>query len=55
MSHKEVEKKVCDDCESHYKILFDLHTTCGSPKFCPFCGCETYDNENKFEYDEENE
>lgn len=50
---KEVEKIACVDCDSHYKLLFDLNTTSGLPKFCPFCGCEVYNDENKLEYNED--
>lgn len=45
---KEVEKKVCQQCESSYKLLFDLDSTSGYPKFCPFCGCDTYDEDLEF-------
>lgn len=42
---KEVEKKLCNVCESNYKLMFDLNDTSGYPKFCPFCGSENYDEE----------
>jgi rRNA maturation endonuclease Nob1 len=43
MSQKEIEKHTCHYCESEYKLLFDLEMTAGNPKFCPFCGSDTYD------------
>ena len=46
---KEVKKCECFHCESIYKLLYDLNVTSGYPKFCPFCGSETYDDEEKFE------
>ena len=52
MSHKEVEKKTCPECESTYKLLYDLDLTSGYPKFCPFCSCEIYDV-NKYTDEEE--
>lgn len=55
MSQKEVEKKTCPDCESSYKLLFDLDKTSGYPKFCPFCASEIYDEDIKYGEDEEDE
>lgn len=49
---KEVEKKTCPECESTYKLLYDLDLTSGYPKFCPFCSCEIYDV-NKYTDEEE--
>jgi ribosome-associated toxin RatA of RatAB toxin-antitoxin module len=46
---KEVKKHECFHCESIYKLLYDLNSTSGYPKFCPFCSAETYDDEDKFE------
>ena len=54
MSQKEVEKKTCPDCESSYKLLFDLDKTSGYPKFCPFCASEIYDEDNN-SFDEESD
>jgi hypothetical protein len=48
---KEVDKKTCNDCESSYKLMYDLNTTSGYPKLCPFCGSEIYDQDEP----EENE
>lgn len=42
---KEIEKRTCPHCESSYKLLFDLDSTSGFPRFCPFCGSETYDED----------
>lgn len=42
---KEVEKKTCGYCESTYKILYDYEETTGSPRYCPYCGEECYDDE----------
>lgn len=42
---KEVEKKTCPHCESSYKLVYDLDSTSGYPKFCPFCSDEIYDEE----------
>lgn len=40
---KEVKKEICSECESKYRLMFDLEDTSGFPKFCPFCGTETCD------------
>lgn len=53
MTQKAVEKHECHYCESLYKILFDLETTSGPPRFCPFCGSETYDDDIHFEEKED--
>jgi hypothetical protein len=42
---KEVQKHTCQHCDSSYKLLFDLNTTSGFPRFCPFCSGETYDDD----------
>lgn len=34
---KEVENKVCAECESTFRIVYDLTETSGFSKFCPFC------------------
>jgi hypothetical protein len=49
---KEIEKKTCNYCESDYKLMFELGKTSGFPKFCPFCGNETYDEDVPFDEDE---
>jgi hypothetical protein len=49
---KEIEKKDCHYCESHYKVVFDLEETNGGPRFCPFCGEECYDDEKEIDDDE---
>jgi hypothetical protein len=49
---KEVEKKTCVNCESSYKLIYDLDTTSGYPKWCPFCTAEIY-NEDELSIDEE--
>ena len=49
---KEVSTIFCADCESEYKLLFDLNKTSGHPKFCPFCSGEVY---NKDDEDNESE
>lgn len=50
---KEIENKVCEECESIYKIVYDLTETSGYQKFCPFCGGET-NTEESYDEDEEN-
>ena len=47
---KEVKKCECLYCESSYKLMFDLNTTSGYPKFCSFCSEPLY--EEKVEYEE---
>lgn len=42
---KEVEKHTCVHCESTYKLLYDFNSTTGLPRFCPFCGEDTYDED----------
>jgi hypothetical protein len=49
---KETEKVTCNYCESDYKLVYDLVNTSGFPKFCPFCGNETYDDTTPFNLDE---
>ena len=44
---KEVEKKVCHFCESSYKLMYDYELTNGHPRFCAFCGEESYDEKNE--------
>jgi hypothetical protein len=51
---KEIEKKECDCCESHYRLVYNLDDTSGYPKFCPFCGSEAYDDD-KMVSDEDEE
>lgn len=46
---KEVKKHECLYCDSTYKLMYDLNNTSGYPKFCPFCGAETYDDDVEFE------
>jgi len=47
---KEVKKNECIHCESVYKLIYDLNSTSGYPKFCPFCSAEIYDDDEiKFE------
>jgi hypothetical protein len=52
---KEVEKRTCPECESNYKLLYDLETTSGFPRFCPFCSAESYDTDRLLYDDEDNE
>lgn len=42
---KEVEKVVCNYCESIYKVLYDYEATQGKVRFCAFCGSECFDDE----------
>lgn len=37
MSNKQIEKHECIECESQFKLVFELDKTSGYPKFCPFC------------------
>ena len=50
---KEIETKECNFCESHYKLSYNLETTSGHPKFCPFCGEDTYEDEDEFDDEDE--
>jgi hypothetical protein len=43
---KEVEKVVCNYCESQYKVLYDYEATQGKVRFCSFCGSECFDDES---------
>lgn len=55
MSHKEVDKILCNYCESSYKVLYDYEETQGQPRFCSFCGEECF-NEDEVDFeDDENE
>jgi hypothetical protein len=49
---KEVEKKLCETCDSEYKIVFDLNNTSGFPKFCCFCG-EAMEERDEDDYEED--
>jgi hypothetical protein len=51
---KEVEKVICNYCESQYKVLYDYEATQGKVRFCSFCGEECFD-EDEVEVEEENE
>jgi hypothetical protein len=51
---KEVEKVVCNYCESQYKVLYDYEATQGKVRFCSFCGCECFD-ENEIELENEDD
>jgi hypothetical protein len=35
---REVEKRICEVCESDYKLMYELTSTSGFAKNCPFCG-----------------
>jgi hypothetical protein len=35
---KEVESKICQFCESQYKLSYNPEETSGYPKYCSFCG-----------------
>ena len=43
---KEIENKECSECSSSFRLVYNLDDTSGYPKFCCFCGCEMYDNED---------
>jgi len=49
---REVSKVICRDCESEYKLMYDLDDTSGHPKFCPFCSAEVYDDEEEEQEEE---
>ena len=49
---KEIENRICQFCESEYKLMYDLDDTSGHPKFCCFCGEECYNEEDENESDE---
>lgn len=50
---REVNKVICRDCESEYKLMYDLDDTSGHPKFCPFCASEVYNDDEEDSEDEE--
>lgn len=52
---REVDKRICEFCESEYKLMYNLDDTNGHPKFCPFCGSDVYDEEDSEEYDRDEE
>jgi hypothetical protein len=52
---KEVKKCECLYCESVYKLLYDLSSTSGYPKFCPFCSEPMYEDKHSFDDGEEDE
>lgn len=49
---KEIENKECPECESAFRLVYNLDDTSGYPKFCCFCGCEMY-NEEEIHNEEE--
>jgi hypothetical protein len=48
---KEVENKTCSCCDSEYRLVYTLGDTSGWPKFCPFCGADAYDEDEKNDED----
>jgi len=44
---KEIENKECTECESSYRLVYNLDDTSGYPKFCPFCCVEIYKDEEE--------
>lgn len=44
---REVQKVFCQCCESEYKILYDVESASGLPKFCSFCSAELFEPEPK--------
>jgi ribosome-associated toxin RatA of RatAB toxin-antitoxin module len=44
---KEIENKECQECESSYRLVYNLDDTSGYPKFCPFCSAEIYKDEEE--------
>ena len=46
MSQKEIENRECPDCESIFRLVYNLDDTSGYPKFCPFCSAEMYDDKD---------
>lgn len=50
---KEVEKVLCSCCESQYKVIYEIETASGLPKFCCFCSAEIYDEEKNDTEDDE--
>ena len=52
---KEIEKKTCPECESVYKVVYNTDDTAGVPKFCPFCGCEAYDEDHDSDHGDEDD
>jgi len=54
MNNKEVEKVICEFCESRYKLVYDPTETSGYDKFCPFCGEVREDEEINTIKDDDN-
>lgn len=52
MSQKEIENKICPECDSTYRIVYDLTETSGFIKFCPFCSSEIIDEDEDYEEEE---
>jgi hypothetical protein len=52
---KEIEKNTCRFCESTYKVIYNYEESSGSPRFCCFCGEESYDEEEDTTKDDEEE
>ena len=49
---KEIETKICEECDSTYKLVYTLGETSGYPKFCPFCGADSHTEEVDSDYQE---
>ena len=52
---KEIENKICPECESSYRLVYDPQDTSGYSKFCPFCGAEHDDEVDRDEVEEDDE
>lgn len=48
MGKKEIDKKNCPECDSIFKLMYDLDETSGFPKFCPFCAASIYDEDQEY-------
>jgi hypothetical protein len=49
---KEIEINQCNECESGYRLVYDLSNTSGYSKFCPFCSAEIYNDDDKLDIEE---
>jgi hypothetical protein len=50
---KEIENKECQECESLYRLVYNLDDTSGYPKFCPFCSAEIYSDSTETNEEED--
>lgn len=44
---KEIDDITCGECESDFRLIYQPNDVSGLPKFCPFCGADIYNEDEK--------